>query len=119
MVVRVLVTGGSGMLGRSIIRLLTSCGTEYHVTGTGLTRAVPPLRRLDLLDAGATAALFDECMPDVVIHCAAERDPDRAAADPERTIKLNVEACGRLAHECARTGAPHDLPTGSSHSEPT
>ena len=50
-------------------------------------------------------AVFDDFRPDVVVHCAAERFPDRVDQDPERAKALNVETCSRLAAECAACGA--------------
>ena len=105
--IRVVVTGASGMLGRSLCRLLTAAAnaSSYEVTGLGYTRAKPPMRKLDLLDAAAVGALLDEVQPHVVVHAAAERDPDRAARDPARVQSLNVDVCARLASECARLNA--------------
>jgi len=105
--IRVVVTGASGMLGRSLCRLLTAAAnaSSYEVTGLGYTRAKPPMRKLDLLDAAAVGALLDEVQPHIVVHAAAERDPDRAARDPARVQSLNVDVCARLASECARLNA--------------
>lgn len=36
----------------------------------------------------------------MVIHCAAERFPDKCASDPEGVKRLNVEASRKLASEC-------------------
>lgn len=36
----------------------------------------------------------------MVIHCAAERFPDKCEADPEGVKRLNVEASRKLATEC-------------------
>lgn len=102
---KVLVTGASGLLGRSLLRVLAASAPEDEVLGLAYSRAVAPLRKLDLLDAAATAALFKDFCPDVVVHCAAERFPDKVDADQERTQKLNVDTCTRLAEECVRCGA--------------
>ena len=51
---KVVVTGASGLLGRSLIRLLTLAAPsdDYEVIGLAYSRAEEPLRKLDLLDAG-------------------------------------------------------------------
>jgi len=101
---KVLITGASGMLGRSVLKNLNET-SNYECIGTGMTRANPPLRKLDLLNPDAITQLMNEWHPNVVVHCAAERFPDRASADPKRTIALNVDSSKKLAEECGRIGA--------------
>eukprot|EP00405_Crypthecodinium_cohnii_P036342 CAMPEP_0206540318 /NCGR_PEP_ID=MMETSP0325_2-20121206/8918_1 /ASSEMBLY_ACC=CAM_ASM_000347 /TAXON_ID=2866 /ORGANISM="Crypthecodinium cohnii, Strain Seligo" /LENGTH=318 /DNA_ID=CAMNT_0054037987 /DNA_START=90 /DNA_END=1046 /DNA_ORIENTATION=- len=97
---RVLITGASGMLGRSLFRLLSAEPDAYEILGTAYSRVVPPLERLDLTDTDSMNALFEKFEPNFVVHCAAERDPDRAAADKEGVLKLNVEASAAVARFC-------------------
>lgn len=40
-----------------------------------------------------------------MVHCAAERFPDRCASDPEGARRLNVVATEHLARECESRGA--------------
>ncbi len=101
---KVLITGASGLLGRSLLRHLNE-KSGYNCTGTALNRAEPPLRKLNLLNDDEIKQLMDEILPDIVVHCAAERFPDRASEDPARTIALNVGSSLCLAKECARIGA--------------
>ena len=102
---RVLITGASGMLGRALFRLLQQFPEEYTVLGTAYGRAKDPLVKLNLLDTEAVLSVFDGFQPDLVVHCAAERDPDRAAADPEGTRALNVGTTEMLAKTCETLGA--------------
>ena len=103
---KVVITGASGLLGRSLARLLTLSGVgAYDVVGLAYSRVEPPLRKLDLLDAAVMSEFLREVKPDVVVHCAAERFPDRVAADPDRARALNVDVSTRLAAECAGCGA--------------
>jgi GDP-L-fucose synthase len=60
---RVLVTGGTGFLGRAVCARLQAAGATDLV--------VPSSLDADLRDRSATAALFAETRPDVVIHLAA------------------------------------------------
>lgn len=101
---KILITGASGLLGRSLLKHLQGI-SGYECTGTALNRAEPPLWKLNLLNNDDIAQLMDEISPEVVVHCAAERFPDRASADPERTLALNVDSSKCLAKECARVGA--------------
>ncbi len=57
---RYLVTGSGGMLGSSLRRLLGEADCVY------LTR-----KDADLTNHEVTAAVFQMCKPDYVIHCAA------------------------------------------------
>ena len=57
---KVLVTGASGLLGRSLVRLLTVTPGEYDVVGLAYSRATPPLRKLDLLDDAAVSSYLEE-----------------------------------------------------------
>jgi GDP-L-fucose synthase len=59
----VLVTGGSGFLGRSVVAHLEAAGAASIV--------VPRSAQVDLRDRAATADLLAETRPDLVIHLAA------------------------------------------------
>jgi dTDP-4-dehydrorhamnose reductase len=84
---RILVTGASGLLGRSLKGRLEGVGT---VTGTGHSQTVAGLVPVDLRDAGALEYLLNEVNPDVVVHSAAYRDPDYCEEHPEEAFRLNV-----------------------------
>ena len=59
----VLVTGGGGFLGRSVVARLQASGAEV---------IVPRSQEVDLTDRTATAELFATTRPDTVIHLAAK-----------------------------------------------
>lgn len=100
---RVLVTGATGLLGRSVCREFQDHG--WLVIGTGFKRARPRLLRCDLTDEDAVRALLQEYTPDVIVHCAAERRPDVVDRHTEAAVNLNVHATGNLAKEAAACGA--------------
>jgi GDP-L-fucose synthase len=60
---KVLVTGGSGFLGRHVCATLTAVGA--HPVSVGRADA-------DLTDRAATEALLARVRPDVVVHCAVQ-----------------------------------------------
>ncbi|WP_323847127.1 SDR family oxidoreductase [Microbulbifer magnicolonia] len=100
----ILITGASGLLGRSVFKRL-SANPELTVTGTAWSRAGNNLLRLDLTDAGALQETLQQIQPQVVIHCAAERWPDRCAENPDAAWQLNVQSTERLAQLCREAGA--------------
>ncbi|KAM4676808.1 methionine adenosyltransferase 2 subunit beta isoform 2-T2 [Discoglossus pictus] len=100
---RVLVTGATGLLGRSVYKEFKD--NNWHVLGCGYSRARPRFEYLNLLDAAAVKALVQDFKPHVIVHCAAERRPDIIENRPENASMLNVGASENLAKEAAAIGA--------------
>ena len=99
---KILLTGASGLLGRSLMASLAPLG---ELTGTAHSRLTPPLVRLDLTDDTALPAALAAWAPDLVVHSAAERRPDVVDGDPAQAEKLNVRATATLAQLAAARGA--------------
>eukprot|EP00457_Paulinella_chromatophora_P001901 gb/GEZN01001903.1/.p1 GENE.gb/GEZN01001903.1/~~gb/GEZN01001903.1/.p1 ORF type:complete len:336 (-),score=43.52 gb/GEZN01001903.1/:1552-2559(-) len=102
---KIMVTGASGLLGRAIMEAFQEKEGSFRVTGTGFSRATPEsgLVKLDITNTSALQKMLSKLQPDVIIHSAAERDPN-AFQDPQvakMAQKLNVEATDQLA-EIAR-----------------
>ena len=55
---KALVTGATGLLGRAIVLEFERAGWE--VVETGFTRSTKTIRKLDIVDSSAVAALLDE-----------------------------------------------------------
>ncbi|GAA4682382.1 NAD-dependent epimerase/dehydratase family protein [Frondihabitans cladoniiphilus] len=97
---RILVTGGAGRLGRSVVATLVEAGHEVVSvdrirTGAAGAREI----ELDLTDRTATLAVFRDERPEAVIHLAAIAVPFSAPEDvifrTNTTIAWNVvEAAG-------------------------
>jgi dTDP-4-dehydrorhamnose reductase len=94
---RVLVTGGAGLLGQMLLGTAPA-GVELHATQrhTPVRGEGVRVHRLDLADAAATATLVETAAPDVVVHTAYGK------AQGERDI---VEATAAVATACARSVA--------------
>ena len=95
---RVLITGGSGLLGRCLIDAFQDA--KWEVTATALTRFQennPIFRLLDLADEKAIVDLVKEINPHIIVHSAAIRNVDVCANDEELTNKINVRATAILA----------------------
>ena len=91
---KLLITGGRGMLGRTLQRRLA-----------GHDIVVADLPEWDITDADAfTAGMMSE-KPDVVVHCAAMTKVDDCEARRELAFKLNEEGSRNVAMACKVCGA--------------
>lgn len=104
---RLVVTGGGGFVGGSV---LWQAGPEWDVHVISgkeplLAREHMTWHRMDLLDAAALDALWASVRPDAVVHLAALADIDYCQAHPEEARALNALLPESLASRCAKTGA--------------
>lgn len=99
---RVLVTGASGLLGRAVVA--TFKRLEWTVLGTAFSRCGNDLVRVDICDVPQVTKVIEDFKPMCIVHCAAQRFPDKVDNDVEGTIKLNVEATKNLAILAAKLG---------------
>lgn len=111
---RVVVTGSSGRLGRSLATGLAAAGHEV----VGLDRAPVGLegvseRTVDLSAPGAAAEALDELRPDALVHLAGIAVPFSA---PERDILLTNAA---LAHDVLAAAASARVGRALAASSPT
>jgi dTDP-4-dehydrorhamnose reductase len=106
--VRVLVTGASGLLGGALVA--TAPAAVQVVAQTRRLRLPPPLAAravevtLELRDAGALAAALDRHRPDAVVHTAARTVPSDCEANPAGAHGDNVIATAHLVAECRARG---------------
>ncbi|BEI91315.1 uncharacterized protein CcaverHIS019_0401350 [Cutaneotrichosporon cavernicola] len=98
---RVVVTGASGLLGRAVVEAFRARGDD--VTALAHTRVRDGFTPLDLTDTKAVEAFFERPV-DVVVHCAAERRPDVAEANPAAAEAINVAVPAVLASLAAKHG---------------
>jgi dTDP-4-dehydrorhamnose reductase len=95
---RLLITGGSGYLGRHIVRRLAAewPGEWRYTTFSADPLALPQGTRLDLRDGAAVAHFVADFAPDAVIHTAGSNTtPDMAAVIIDGTRHV-VEAAARV-----------------------
>jgi len=85
---RILMSGASGLLGRELMAALRD-GNE--LLGLGHSRCGENLIQTDLREQSALREIIADFKPDLFVHCAAYRDPDRCAENRDEALKLNVE----------------------------
>ena len=91
---RVLLTGGKGMLGRTLCSVL---GDEFEVIPTDLPEA-------DITDAAGFGNILDKYAPDAVIHCAAMTQVDDCESKQDLAFKLNALGSANVAGCCKKRG---------------
>lgn len=96
----VLITGATGLLGRQVVKAFKQ--ENWDVKGTGFSRADGnTILKVDLGSESELTKALDDTKPQAVVHCAANRFPDKVDKDPEGTRKLNIDASKSLAKLCA------------------
>jgi len=90
---RLLVSGGSGQLGKDLARLDRS-----DVEVVALDRM-----DLDITDLASVRMRINEVQPDVFVNCAAWTAVDACEADPELAGLVNGDAVRVLRQECERS----------------
>ncbi len=90
-VARVLLTGGSGLLG-SVLRTLDPSLTA------------PPRAEMDVAIAASVEAALDRVRPSVVLHAAAFTRNTEIRRDPARALRVNIQGTANVAAACLERG---------------
>lgn len=92
---KILVTGGTGQLGRALQRVAPPHHTVLTFGSSGL----------DITDRRSVFERFHETAPDFVIHAAAMTNVDACETDPESARRVNVEGTANVVDSAREIGA--------------
>lgn len=113
---KVLILGGSGMLGHKMFQLLRARFPETYVTvrtaqSTDLLKSVGlydehrVIEGIDVLDPKARANLVENIGPHVVVNCVGIVKQRKQASDSIASIMINALLPHQLSEMCQRIGA--------------
>jgi len=93
---KVMVTGGYGLLGTAVSEELSKNKIDYIRVGH---------KDFDITDKDKTIATIVKYRPNVIIHCAAYTKVDRAETEREECYKVNVNGTYNIVEACKKIDA--------------
>lgn len=94
---KLLVFGGSGFVGRYILKELGGIGTS--------SSGIEGFTKLDISDRLETINLVKEIKPEVVVNCSAIADVDACERDKETAMKINGYSVANVVEAAKSTGS--------------
>ena len=92
---KILVTGSKGMLGQDLCPILEDIGAFVIETDVDT---------LDITNAEQVKQVLTDVHPDIVIHCAAYTNVDKAEEDLQTAELINVTGTENIAETCGKLG---------------
>jgi len=89
--VKILLTGGSGLLGQELLKL------DNNIVA-------PPHEKMDILDIDSCRKIIKNHNPDVILHAAAYTSPPRCDKNPELARQINIIGTCNLITICEESG---------------
>lgn len=93
---RILLFGGSGMLGAELLKTLYAPGEQVFA---------PSENETDIADEAAVFKCFADFTPEVVIHAAAYTNVDGCETNPHLALRINADGTLHIARAAAQIGA--------------
>ena len=94
-----LITGSNGQLGFDIKRELLANGIkEENILATDVSN-------MDITDREKVLEVIGNFKPDIIFHCAAWTDVDKAEVKKDLVRKINVDGCRNIAEAAKRVDA--------------
>jgi len=102
---RLLITGGSGLLGSKIASIAVQKGYEAH-SGYNKHEAIngTPIK-LDICNKNTVSKAFERIKPEAVIHAAALTNVDQCEEDMELAWRVNIEGTKNILESSERHNA--------------
>lgn len=104
-----LVTGAEGFIGSHLCDFLVAKQLNVHATTLGATENIQHLEnkirltKCDLTDKKSTEKLISESSPSFIFHLAAQSFPTVSWAQPNLTLKSNIEGTFNLLDELRKS----------------
>lgn len=100
---KILVTGGSGLLGSRIVGLAKA---DHQIIPTHFRDSLfPNSMKLDITKKRSVFQIVQRIHPDIIIHTAAETNVDKCENNRVWAWKTNAESTGNLAEASEKTNA--------------
>lgn len=88
---KILLTGGSGLLGTEILKVDPAI-------------IAPPHTEMDITDFNSVQKKLESKKPDIILHCAAATKPPEHEKNPELGILVNIIGTANVARACIKLG---------------
>ena len=108
---RILITGGSSLLGGEVLNLLATdeqCKavvTVHKNSEFAMERCDWLVAPLDVGDRGAVTRLVDETRPDAIVHLSSLGDLDYCDKHPDEAVRINIEGTRNIVDAAKLYGA--------------